>query len=244
MKTPYKNFDLPKQHLIGEHYVPTRARHSDEIERRHTLPRGTIMLEHQRDGLAIASHVFGAVEDEKDLQFVTDTLAASGLNAAWYSSAQHADVMRRRLELPDLANDKLDWRETREGLLVKVREGLANAVQLANVLAQATPEHRSFKRYAFNFGRQMGNVSLKLVCVQLGNVSHGMNAFDIQALAREQSLAALDEARTIAGTVGVNPSIAQLADPDSPLAVYWRRKAPNGAYEAFEQATEEVYYEN
>jgi len=240
MKTPYKNFDLPKQHLIGEHYVPARARHTDEIDRRRSLPRGTVLLEQQQRGLAIVGHVLDHVEDEADVRFATEMAAISGLNAGWYSYGQQAPVMRRRLELPELADDTYDWRETRVGLMIKVREGLAHASELATVLTQATPEHRSFKRYTFNFGKQIGNVSLKLANVGLGNAPLSMNAFDVQSAVREESLVVLDRARTIAGTIGINPSIAQLADPDSPLAVYWRRSAPNGAFEAFEQATEEV----
>jgi len=238
MKTPYKNFDLPKQHLIGEHYVPARARHADEIERRRSLPRGTLLLEQQQSGLTIASHILDDLEDESDLRFATETLAASGLNAGWYSYAQQAPVMRRQLDLPELADDTYEWRESRDGLLLRVRDGLAHAAELASTLVQATPEHRSFKRHVFNFGRQMGNVSLKLACVRMGNAPLSLNAFDVQSAARDESLAALDTARTIASTIGVNPSIAQLSDPDSPLAVYWRRAAPNGAYKALEEAME------
>jgi hypothetical protein len=40
--------------------------------------------------------------------------------------------------------------------------------------------------------------------------------------------------------IGTHPSLAQLSDPDSDLSVFWRRQAPNGAYEALEWAHEEA----
>lgn len=242
MKKPYTHFDLPKQHLVGQHYVPARARQSDEIERRRSLPTGTILLEQQRDGLAIASHLVEHVEEYPDLKFASDMLAASGINSGWYSYAQQADVMRRRLILPELAIDATDWRETRGGLMTKVREGLAHAAELGTAYASAKANHHETKRQATLLGRQMGNVSLQLACVRLGNAPLALQAFEVQSAARDEALATLDLSRSIASEVGVNPSLAQLADADSPLSVYWRRHAPNGAFDALEQAREEHNY--
>lgn len=240
MKKPYKHFDLPTYHLSGEHYVPARARHSGEIERRRMQPTGTVLLEQQRGGLAIASDVVNQLEEDEDLRFAGDMLAAGGLNASWYSFAQGAEVMRRRLYLPELADDETEWRETREGLLEKVRTNLAQAADLAWVLADAGREGLRTERTKTSLGRTMGSVSLGLASVRLGDAPETVSAFQIQAGVRRVSLDALDRSRTISSEVGMNPSIAQLADPDSPLSVYWRRNAPNGAHEAFVKAQEEV----
>ena len=48
----------------------------------------------------------------------------------------------------------------------------------------------------------------------------------------------LEDSRTLYKQVGSNPTLAQLSDNDSPLSVYWRRNAPDTAYEALEQAIE------
>lgn len=48
----------------------------------------------------------------------------------------------------------------------------------------------------------------------------------------------MESARERAAEIGVNPSLAQLGDVDSPLSVYWRRHAPNGAFDAYMEALE------
>lgn len=244
MKKPFSNFDLPRQHINSDHYIPARARASDEIDRRRSLPAGTLLAEQQRDGLRIAANIIGYLEEPEDVAFTTEVLAVSGLNAGWYSFAQHSSVMRRRLLLPELANDEgeEDWRETRVGLLTKVQTGLVVATELAEGLALARANRHETRRQTVELGRRLGNVSLELACIRLGNAPRLLSAFAVQSLAREEALITLEQSRVIADQVGVNPSIAQLADVDSPLSVFWRRNAPNGAFEALEQAVEEAHH--
>jgi len=239
MNKPYRNFDLPTQHLDSHHYVPERARSRGEIERRHTLPSGTILTEHQRDGLRIASRVMGLVEQPEDVAFAGDVIAMSGLNASWYNYAAHAPVMRRRLNLPMFTDEETDWRETKSGLLTKAQQGLATAATLAEVVVATRIENRSSARFQQQLGRQLGNTSLQLACIEVGTVADSYSPFDVQNLAREQSLQMLEQARVFGDKVGSHPSTAQLADSNSDLAVYWRRHAPNGAFEAYEEAIEE-----
>lgn len=238
MNKPYRNFDLPKQHLDERHYTPARARSKSEIERRRSLPSGTTLLEHQRDGLAIASQMLEWNEQPEDVAFTSNVIAMSGLNAGWYSYAADAPVMRRRLSLPRLADEELGWRETRSGLLTKAQQGLARAVTLAGALAEAAAEGRSLERHKRSLGRQLGNISLNLACLDLGDVAGSYSEFDIQNLAREQSLQTLEDARTFGARIGSHPSIAQLADPNSDLAIYLRRCAPNDTLEAYEESLE------
>lgn len=239
MNKPYRNFDLPKQHLDDRHYVPERARTSTEIERRHTLPQGTILAEHQRDGLRIAGQIMQMVEQPEDITFARNVIAMSGLNAGWYNYAAHSPVMRRRLDLPTLADGETDWRETRTGLLTKAQQGLVEAATIAEVLVATKVERRSTARHQQQLGRHLGNVSLQLACIEVGTVADSYTPFDVQNFAREQSLQTLEQARVFGDQVGSHPSMAQLADPNSDLAVYWRRNAPNGAFEAYEEAIED-----
>lgn len=238
MKKPYSHFDLPTQHLGMEHYIPPRTRDEDEAERRRYLPRGTVLAEQQRNGLYVAQAIMNQELDEPDELFASRVLAASGLNSSWYSYARNARVMRRRLFLPKLIDEEAAWRETHDGLRAKVRDGLAEAVKWGEVLAWATAESTVRTHLPVVAGRAMGNASLQLSCMTIGDVPRGVGTFDVQAVAREQGLASLEFARRAEAEMGVAPSIAQLADKDSPLSVYWRRNAPNGAYEALEQATQ------
>jgi endonuclease V-like protein UPF0215 family len=239
MNKPYRNFDLPKQHLDDRHYVPERARTSTEIDRRRTLPSGTILAEHQRDGLHVASQIMQTVEQPEDIAFARGVIAMSGLNAGWYNYAADSPVMRRRLNLPTLADEETDWRETKSGLLTKAQRGLVEAATIAEALASAKADRRSTLRHQQQLGRRLGNVSLQLACIEISSVADSYSPFDVQNFAREQSLQTLEQAREFGDQIGSHPSVAQLADPNSPLAVYWRRTAPNGAFEAYEEAIEE-----
>lgn len=239
MNKPYRNFDLPKQHLDDRHYVPERARSMTEIERRRSLPSGTLLAEHQRDGLSIAHQIMRSVEQPEDVAFAGTLIAMSGLNAGWYNYAAHSPVMRRRLNLPTLADEESDWRESRSGLLTKAQQGLVEAATIAEALVATKVERRSTARHQQQLGRQLGNVSLQLACAEVGTVADSYSPFDVQNLAREASLTMLEQARVFGDQVGSHPSVAQLADPNSDLAVYWRRNAPNGAFEAYEEAIED-----
>lgn len=238
MNKPYRNFDLPKQHLDERHYVPARARRSSEIERRRSLPSGTTLLEQQRDGLVIAGRMLDSVEQPEDISFTSNLIAMSGLNAGWYSYAANSPVMRRRLSLPRLADEETGWRETRKGLLTKAQQGLVDAASLASVLVSATVERRATERHKQQIGRRMGDIALNVACIELGSVAQSYGAFAIQDMAREQSLYVLEEARVFGDKIGSHPSIAQLADPNSDLAVYVRRHAPNETLDAYEASLE------
>jgi hypothetical protein len=238
MNKPYRNFDLPKQHLDDRHYIPERARTKSEIDRRRSMPAGTILAEHQRDGLVVANEIMRNVEQPEDITFATNMIAMSGLNASWYSYAADSPVMRRRLNLPILSDEETGWYETSIGLLVKTQHALVGAVAVADSLVKATRERRPTARYQQQLGRRLGNVSLGLACVELSNSADAYSAFDMQHFAREQSLRTLEQARTFSDRIGSHPSIAQLADPNSDLAIYLRRHAPNGVFESYEEAIE------
>ncbi len=203
------------------------------------MPSGTILAEHQRDGLLIASQMLQSVEEPEDLAFIADLIAMSGLNTSWYSYAVHSPVMRRRLNLPTLGDEETDWYETSIGLRAKTQQGLVGAAKLADSLAISTYERGATARHKQQLGRQLGNISLGLACIELSNSADAYSAFDIQHFAREQSLRTLERARTFSDRIGSHPSIAQFADPNSDLAIHLRRTAPNGAFEAYEEAIED-----
>ena len=237
-KLPFSNFDLPRQHLSGEgHYVPARARDIDEIVRRRSLPAGNVLLTQQRRGLEIAGRILTQVEAEEDLRFATKILGMAAMNTGWYAFAQNApDVMRRRLILPKLADHETDWRQTAEGLRVETIKGLAVAEETAAIMAERHANRSRVPVIPAALGRRMGNVSLQLAVIHHGATSVGGNAFEVQKHVRDTSLEILEDAREFGVETGSHPSIAQLADPDSPLAVHWRREAPDGAFAAYESA--------
>lgn len=247
--TAYKDFDLPTKHLEeAKHFVPAKARDEAEIARRRSLVPGTLLAEHQERGGAVAATIIKLLDRPNDISFGARVLSAAGLNTAWYSFARGAEneVMRRRLKLPFLAAhqplaEDSPVRPTTDDLLQEAAFGFGEAratgAKIIDSLGHLSPR---IERLRKTFGRQVGRASLTLACVELGDMLQNslVSSIDTQSLVRSRCLQALEDARSLSHEVGLPPSIAQLADPDSHLSVYWRREAPNGAAQAYHQAVE------
>lgn len=240
MKT-FKQFDLPVKHLdgAGEHYVPPKARDPLEIERRQQLAPGVLLVEFQRKGIKIARSILEYVMEEEDTMFATRTLGAAALNTAWYNYARGAqDVMRRKLTLPPL--ETYGYGLDKPFIIADAVEEMQEAERQAD--AQVNEAHwnkRVLPTRKKAIGIHLGNSALTLACTPYANAieSSYSPAFHLY-LARQGALEILEDSRTLHKQVGSNPTLAQLADTDSPLSVYWRRAANDLAYEALEQAVE------
>jgi hypothetical protein len=240
MKKPYKDFDLPTQHLsVDHHYIPSRARSSGEIERRHELPRGTILAEYKEKGTKVAAHILHSIQYEPDVVFSSKILAATGLNSSWYEYARGASVMRRRLKLPVLAEAEGQLRLNMTDILEDARASFDGAAYLAGRVV-AAHEHRSPKlpEHKILLGKGLGSASLTLACANMNKTPAYDTPFVVQTVVREQGLQALQDARALSSEIGTPPSLAQLADPNSDLSVYIRRNAPDGVYQAYDEALE------
>ncbi len=237
-KLPFTHFDLPRQHLSEQgHYIPARARDVDEIERRRRIPAGTVLAEQQAKGFRAARHILATVDGES-LAYSSNLISLAALNSGWYTFAQGApDVMRRRLYLPKLADHESDWRQDLSGLRAEAITNIDTLASIAGGLALRSEAARPSKRVNAQFGRMAGSTALQLAVLQHGSLPAG-NAFEIQKQARDTALQALDESRRYGSINGSHISIAQLADPDSPLSVEWRRSAPDQAYQALKEAHE------
>lgn len=237
-KLPFSNFDLPRQHLGGEgHYIPPRARDKDEIARRRSLPSGILLLEQQRRGLEIAGSILTLVKEDEDIKFTAKMIGMAALNTGWYAFAQNApDVMRRRLLLPKLADHETDWRQTAEGLQIEAVNGIHEVHDIAALMIDRHEAKTRGRAIPTALGRRIGNVSLQFGAIHHNATNVAGTAFEVQKHVRDTSLDILESTREFGIKTGSHPSIAQLADPDSPLAVHWRRTAPDGAYEAYETA--------
>jgi hypothetical protein len=239
MSKPFRHFDLPKTHLTGtNHYVPPKARSQDEIDLRRTRPSGTLLAEMQLRGIQIARDLIRAADDGPDIHFVSDVVSASALNSSWYGYAKDANVMRRRLQLPDFT-DTPQLTLYMPDRKADVSHGFDAASYAARGLMQAI-EHRGkhIARRRMYVGRFLGEEALRAACLPLGNAPMVEQPFVAQSIVRQQSMLALDRARAMGAELGTPPTLAQLSDPDSDLSVYVRRNAPNRIYDAYEQSLE------
>lgn len=232
-----KNFDLPTKHLGPEgHYVPPKARDEAEIARRRTMRagRGILMAEQQEFGVKVGALILEHPRAVEDLEFTAPLLAASGLNTAWFSFGRTLDVMRRELKLPRPSQRRPI---TTANLLEDAQLGFFEAAHSAEkVTKQARKGGLEYANHVVPFGRAIGNASLKLACTTLADMLAGLDEATSSEVMRRQSLHTLQASRELGDTIGTAPTLAQLANPDSDLSVYWRRTAPNGAVEAYEQA--------
>jgi hypothetical protein len=241
MKT-FKKFDLPVKHLEGEgeHYVPPKARDPQEIERRHQLMPGLLMAEMQAKGIKIARCILEQMQDEEDALFATKTLGAAALNTAWYSFAQGAkDVMRRQLTLPpyDEYGEDVDMALIVDDAVYQLSE--------AEKVADSMVKEGHEKRRLYVIRKKVIGVKLGDAALTLGSAAYANLIAQIpddpeyqQKLARRSALELLEQSRTLYKQADSNPTLAQLADKDSPLSVYWRRTANDWAYNALESAVE------
>lgn len=243
MNRPYKNIDQPVVNLNetdGQHYVPPLSRDEQEINYLQSAAPGTKILAHQSTGLtvthAVSEHAFS---NEADRHFAFNALSKALFNSSWYLFAQGSqDVMRRRLLLPELADDDADWRETSTGLLARTQDSLGYAAELGQELAIAHASERSTHRIRTKLGRQMGNSAILLTSMEMTPTPRGQSAFEISHAQRLRYLDLLRTSRTTSPQHPVFPSIAQIARQRSPLSTEWQDTAPqtNEAYRVLAEA--------
>lgn len=242
----YRDFDLPKIHLAEEgHFVPPKARDEAEIERRRAQRPGRLVLQQQQRGTEMARDILGRLSHPDDINFGADVLAVCGLNTAWYLMGKGADVQRRRLKLEVLATEDPEQRPSSLMLLTEARGDFNRATQVGQELLDTSHLHEAVvAKNKRSLGRMIGHGSLTLACVAIGDrvgyESSMMSDFDVQALARERGLQLVENARAMQVDLRTAPSLAGLANPDSDIAVFWRREAPNEALEAWEYAFDQA----
>jgi hypothetical protein len=232
------DFDLPTNHLKGlRGYVPPKARSSTEIERRHELPNGTLILEQQHLGSKIGGHLLSMAQDPDDIKFVTKILTAAGLNTAWYSFGQTDMVMRRRLKLPNLSEGFSENPYAQNELMLRGSYHLSEMGGLAwNLMASHIDSSSRQNKLRTSLGRAAGNAALHINCIGLAGQLEGASPYMAQELARTSCLGALERARSLQSELSYPASLSQLPDPDSDLSVHIRRSAPNNIYEAYDEA--------
>ncbi len=238
-KQPFRDYDSPNRPQFGgEHYIVPPTRDPIEWLRRTDRPRGVLRFEFQQRGLMIGAAVLRAVREPEDIAFVRPILAASLQQAGNYTSNMgRIDVQRSRWKLPDLTEASPLAGLPLESMLQETADQLDEAALASSGLIYDIARHGThIKRTGLQLGGRIGHASLTLASAHLARIAPHLSDFDIQWQARLEGLKTAEQVGGLAETIGTIPSIAQLADQDSPLSVYWRREAPNGAYNALEMA--------
>ncbi len=241
--TPYNQYPLATHRLKGKDYVLGPARNPDLIARRRSQPHGVARAEYENRGLNVGSRLLQLVIANGELDFAVPILATAGINTGSYNLVSPPDGprhTRRHVVLPTVAGVEDDRRETREDLLVRSQERLTVARSLsAIVVAKTINGSTGLERTKNKLGRSVAEAALLLGAAGLGRFPDSMSAFDVQERVRAHAMELDDAAISLAGDIGTLPSLLQLGDPDSDLAVYWRRNAPQVTYDSYTQAMDE-----
>lgn len=243
----YRDFDLPVAHLsTNRDYVPPKTHDVAELARRRDLNPGTLRYEMQERGLIVARTILRELNEEEARMFASDLLAKAMLNSAWYSYAQRrTEVMRRRLKLPIMLHDHNRDADLLYGGTSAIVDRAVGYAQQLVVAHEYMPERVDVRQH--DVGRVMGNVGLRLAVFspvlrgefpapKLSDDDAPLNDSYMQGQVRSIAMSTLTDARMMAGHAQVHPSIAQLADPYSPLSVHWYRNAPGSAQTAVKEA--------
>jgi hypothetical protein len=239
---PFRHFDMPVVHLdSSHHHQPLKAKRTDEIARRRAMNTGTLLAEKQERGILIAAEIARLTSRHEGDKFVAPLMAASVYNTAWYAYAQGAEgIMRRRIMLPQ--NDLRLSPITYFDFMNESAEELVLAGEAAHAIVTARRYGNDLRDTPKVLGTWLGFTAIKLANVgSVELLEKTDDPIDRQIITRQNGLYIAELSRELYRDIGSHPSLAQLADQDSDLSVYWRRNGSSEAVEALAQATEQPF---
>ena len=239
---PPKQLNLPRDIYDELHnFVPYPSHDDAVITKRRSAP-GTLIPDMELRGIRVLQQLDPSRFDSpRDQRAARDILARAGIGSA-YHGLRNEDVMYSPLRL-GLVADGTRTRSTeqrytsRDELHAKTQHWLSLAEHTAQGrYTSLHAEGRSEFAHTLerNTGRYIGNAALSTLVYDMAeHVSH-LHPVDAQLAVREQSLAHLRNVREYSQSIGALPSVAQLVEPDSPVAVDTRRHAPSAVRRAYE----------
>lgn len=252
MKEPItpKDFDLPTKLVPGPHHVPHKGRGA-EAELRRGKPYGWLTARMQRNGLLIVGSLLEQVKDPQSVAYVRNLGAQCLLGSSWHTFAEQAPHMRRRLKLArlDLARANRDAGPADTARLTDeattyITHGVLPSAE-AMVIAKRRQSTETLDNRHVALGRQLGTAGLLLVGADAGNVvvdNPWLDDSQVQSIVRTRSLDLIRSIPELAQDLGATPSLAQLAEPDSPLAVMTRDTAPDDVHFAYRDALDQFAF--
>lgn len=246
MSKPYKHIDHIKNHLTiaggAKHFMPPKAVTAAEIARRQGRTPDHLMSEFEYKSLQGAALMVKSAVEPEDIQFLNDFIAPASENSAWYRKFFASHRMRRVGRMAYIGFDEEDLCPSSHDLLEQAKDGFSGAVVRAHGLVRAYETGaRDIAMHREALGSTVGDASLLLVGAQMADSVRPMRPFATQMAVRDQSLAMFERSRTMWREIGgTHPSLAQLAYPDSDLAVHIRRNddVPPNMRAAIEQVND------
>lgn len=239
-----KQLHLPRTQFseIGD-YTTYPAHDADIIAKRRAHP-GTLVADQELRGIAI----FEALTPERfdtsaEQRAASEIREHTGIGSGHYGLTNDT-TMYSVLRLGSVAtggrtHDSELHHFSPEEYQARMHKFAEIAGMLActrlEVLRLGTDPDRA-RRLSRHVGRGLASAALYSRAHDMpGRFTH-LHPVDVQLMVRDTSIELLDEVAERGREDGALPSVAQLAEPDSPVAVRIRRHAPTAVIRAYEQA--------
>jgi len=202
---------------------------------------GTLMPSQELRGVGVMRQLPPErFESTHSQRYMRDIIARTGISSASYD----LDVDERMFSTLQLGRVAEGQRTPESELRYVSPEEFAARTDAYFAGAEAAAANRiaalkgSDGELAFGFrrkaGRHIGNAALSTLVYDMpGHMEH-LHPVDVQLMVRERTLTLLGEVAEYAHDIGARPSVAQLVEPDSPVAVDIRRHAPRDVRRAYE----------
>lgn len=241
---PPKQLHLPRTQFNNIDAYTTYPAHDSAIIAKRQANPGTLVADQELRGIAIFDALTPSRFDTPAEQYAASEIREhTGIGSGYYGLTNDT-TMYSQLTMGLVAdgsrtkNSELRHITPEEHLarMHKFTEiaGMLALTRLEVLTARVDPERT--KRLSRHVGRGLANAALhSRVHNMPGRFTH-LHPVDIQLLVRDTSIELLDEVAERGREDGALPSVAQLAEPDSPVAVRIRRRAPTAVRRAYEQA--------
>lgn len=241
---PPKQLDLPRNQFDDISDYTTYPSDNPAVISKRQLHPGTLIPDQELRGISIIQALDPQRFESKSDQYAArDIYARTTIGSASYG-LRSDDTMYSTLRLGLAADGRRTiyaerYYTTPEEHTERTQHFIARAAMAADTrlhLLRTNADEEQITVMKRRVGRHLGNAGLNTLTYDMpGKYSH-LHPVDVQIVAKERSIALLSDVRDYGRSIGVLPSVAQLAEPDSPVAVDIRRHAPSAVRRAYEAA--------
>ncbi len=244
---PPKQLHLPRNQFDDIEAYTTYPAHDPALIAKRRAHPGTLIANQELRGIAIFDALTPSrFETPAEQRAASEIREHTGIGSGYYG-LNNGTTMYSQLTMGLVADGdrtltserRYITHEEHEARMHKFTE-IAGSLALVrlNVLNSDSDPERGHN-LGRHIGRKLANAALhSRVHDMPGRFSH-LHPVDIQLLVRDASLELLDEVAERGREDSALPSVAQLAEPDSPVAVRIRRTAPTAVRHAYEHALAE-----
>lgn len=220
-RAPRKEYNLQAIQLPNEtNYVPSEARDPSFIRLFAGKAPGIRIAWQQHAGVNAMAETLAKVHedgDEADQESAATIFALASVGTAYHTVAEGMldKRMHFRVRLPSMMEQGV--RLTHNDLMDQAHEGLAHAAGLSLQILEMTNERQNTKKVSEKLGRSLARIGMGLAAVADTVPDMRLDEAGMQEAAYHAAGKIHHESIRLSGQISARPSVAQLADYQSPL---------------------------